>query len=312
MAVPERRSAIRPTAVTPPATVRTDSLERVGGFSEGLAASRSGGRYGYVDTAGTVAVSPRFDHAGPFSGGRAPVLVEGLWGYTDRSGLIAIEPAFGWAGPFSEGRAAVSRDGVQRFIDTAGDSVGTLVFSETRAFSGGFAAVRFGEGEDAACGFVDTLGRLAIPPHFADVPRGFSEGYAAVTVGGEAGRRMGYIDSSGGFAMDSLFDAAGDFSGGLAPVARGELGAGRFRGTWHYIGRDGSRAFPGDFDWAGPFHGDRALVRTSEGAFAYIDRAGGIAERLHDSLVSGPRRQGWMVTYEVRNARVMGASGGRR
>lgn len=309
MATPERRSATYASLAKNPAAAspRGDSLVRVGDFSEGLAAARLGDVYGYIDGSGAVPVTPRFDHAGPFSEGLAPVLLEGRWGYADRTGREAIAPAFDWAGPFSQGRAAVSRDGVHRFIDAAGDSVGPSSFSDARAFSGGYAAVSFGAGDDAAWGFVDTSGRLAIPPHFADVPGGFSEGYAAVTVGGEAGRRMGFIDSSGGFAMDSLFDAAGDFSGGVAPVGRGELEAGRFRGTWHYIGRDGTRAFPGDYAWAGAFHGDRALVRSEGGAFAVIDRAGSVVHRPADSQVSGPRRRGWRVTYELRNAHVSGA-----
>jgi hypothetical protein len=283
---------------------------REGGFSEGLAPARFGDRYGYLDAAGRTAVTPRFDHAGPFSGGRAPVLVDGLWGYASRDGALAIAPAFDWAGAFSEGRAAVSRDGAYRFIDTAGDSLGHSVFSEARPFSGGLAAVRFGHGEDAAWGFVDLRGRLAIPPLFPEAPRGFREGYAAVAVGSDAGRRMGYIDSSGGFAMDSLFEAAGDFSGGLAPVGRGEIAAGRFVGTWHYIDRAGKPAFPGRFAWAGAFEGDYALAKGLDGGFLRIDRRGMEAGKVPDSLVAGPRRQGFTVTYELRNAHGVGPSGG--
>lgn len=281
---------------------------QAGPFSEGLAPALRDGKYGYIDTSGREAVTPRFDHAGPFSEGLAPVLLEGRWGYADPAGNLAIPAIYDWAGAFTEGRAAVASEGVYRFIDKAGDSVGASTYSGARGFSGGLAAVRYGQGEEAAWGFIDREGRLAIPPLFADVPRGFSEGYAAVTVGGEGGPRMGYIDTSGGFVMDSLFDAAGDFSDGLAPVARGEASAAGFQGTWRYVDSTGARAIRGNFAWAGPFRGGRALARRPDGAFVLLDRSGAEAETLPDSLVQA-RRTALGVTYELRNTRWDGGSG---
>lgn len=266
-------------------------------FSEGLAAVRVGGFYGFRDTAGRMAVEPRFDHAGPFSGGRAAVLIRTKWGYIGRDGREAIPPAFDWAGTFSEGRAAVAEAGAYRYIDTAGDSVGRLAFADARPFSEGLAAVRFGDAEDGAWGFIDGQGHLAIPPLFADVPRGFSGGYAAVTIGREGGRRAGFIDTSGGFAMDSLFDAAGDFSEGVAPVARGGGDLGGGAATWHYVDATGSRALPGEWAWAGSFRDGRALVRAQGGGFLLIDRAGAAIARLPDSARLTGTRRGSLVTY---------------
>lgn len=266
-------------------------------YSEGLAVVRVGRAYGYRDTAGRLAVEPRFEHAEAFSGGRAAVLVGSKWGYIDPSGKEAIPPGYDWAAPFREGRAAVAQGGVYRFIDTAGDSVGRLVFADVRPFSSGLAAVRFGDAEAGAWGFIDARGRLAIPPLFADVPRGFSEGYAAVTVGREDGRRMGFIDSSGGFAMDSLFDLAGDFSEGVAPVAGNGSGRGA-AGPWRFVDPTGARAFPGDWAWAGPFREGRAPVRGREGGLFLIDRAGIVVARLPDSAGTGATLGG-RVTYRL-------------
>lgn len=266
-------------------------------YSEGLAAVKAGGFFGYRDTAGRMAVAPRFDHAGPFSGGRAAVLIGSKWGYIDRDGREAIPPAFDWAGTFREGRAAVAEAGICRFVDTAGDSVGRFAFAEARPFSGGLAAVRFGDADGGAWGFIDARGSLAIPPLFADVPRGFSGGYAAVTIGGEGGRRMGFIDTSGGFAMDCLFDAAGDFSEGVAPVSGGGGDCGGGSATWRYVDATGARAIPGDWAWAGSFREGRALVRGSAGDFRVIDRAGSVIAGLPGSSRPAERRSGGQVTY---------------
>lgn len=271
-----------------------------GEFSEGLAPVRIGGLYGYVDTSGRMAVPPRYGYGGRFSQGRAAVLDGDRWGYIDVSGRGAIPAAFDWAGMFSGGRAAVAADGAHFFIDTAGNALGRLRFSDTRPFSDGLAAVRFGDAEDGAWGFIDSGGRLAIPPLFADVPRGFSGGYAAVVVGGEGGHRAGFIDTSGGFVTDSLFDAAGDFSEGLAPVGRGEFARGRFEGTWSYVDTTGARAFAGDFEWAGAFEKGRAMVRARDGSHAFVDRSGAFLGKVPDSLVPPDPRPPGSVTYKVR------------
>jgi hypothetical protein len=47
------------------------SFERTMLFSEGLAAVRMNGLFGYVNTAGKVVIEPRFDLAGPFHEGFA-------------------------------------------------------------------------------------------------------------------------------------------------------------------------------------------------------------------------------------------------
>ena len=52
------------------------------------------GRAGYMDRAGTVKISPRFDEARPFRGGRAPAAVAGRWGLIDESGAWVAKPAF--------------------------------------------------------------------------------------------------------------------------------------------------------------------------------------------------------------------------
>lgn len=236
----------------------------------------------------------------PFSEGLAPVLRDSKWGYLDTSGRMAILPSFDWAGPFREGLALVADSGGYRFIDTRGDSLGGSSYSDARPFSEGMAAVRFGNAEDGAWGFIDRKGQLAIPPLFADVPTGFSEGFAAVLVGGEGGGRAGFIDTSGGFAMDSLFDAAGDFSGGVAPVARGQIIGGRFQGTWSYADRSGRRAFPGDFAWGGSFEKGKALVKRFDGGFNLIDRNGNVTRGGEGILRPVAAMRGGIVTYTIR------------
>jgi WG containing repeat len=72
-----------------------------GVFSEGVAAVRVGGRWGYLRPNGTWAINPQYGGAGPFQNGWAQVQQGTLWGYIDPSGQWRIRPQFDYALPFS-------------------------------------------------------------------------------------------------------------------------------------------------------------------------------------------------------------------
>jgi hypothetical protein len=136
-------------------------------------------------------VGPPWDGAGPFSDGLLPVLYGGRWGAVDGDSRPVIAPVLGWLGEF--------RDGL--------------------------APARLEPGEP--CGYVDRTGAFAIPPRFRSC-RPFSEGLAAVDLaaGEDAAERVAFIDRTGRVAFAGAdatppFDAADDFSAGLAAVACG-------------------------------------------------------------------------------------------
>jgi hypothetical protein len=72
-------------------------------FSEGLAAVRIDGRYGFIDPTGTIAIAPRFEAAGPFTGGYAEVRLDGASGAIDRSGKLVVAAQFERLIPFAGG-----------------------------------------------------------------------------------------------------------------------------------------------------------------------------------------------------------------
>lgn len=271
-----------------------------GDFSGGLAPVEVDGRYGWIDSSGDLVLPALREGAGAFSGGRAPFQADGLWGYLDVTGAEAIAPVYAWAGPFREGLAVVADDSGFGFIDTAGNRIGRTRFTDARDFSGGFAAVRFGSGENYAWGFIDRAGSLAIEPVFTEAPSGFSEGMARVRVETDRPWRTGFIDSSGGFAIDTLFDAAGDFREGLAAVGWGEWRGTRFEGRWGYIDSTGTVVVETRFAEAGPFRNGRALVRLETGAWAHIGRNGRVMREFRADLDLAGAEEGPLVTYKVR------------
>lgn len=72
-------------------------------FSEGLAAVRVEGQYGFIDTTGTVVIKPRFQNAGFFAGEYAEIRLNNASGIVDRSGKLVVSPEFNRIAPFTGG-----------------------------------------------------------------------------------------------------------------------------------------------------------------------------------------------------------------
>ena len=71
--------------------------ESVEWFTEGLAAVRSKGKWGFVDAKGKVVVKPEYDKVFDFLGGQAGVVIRGDCTVIDRGGkrLAPLEPYVG-------------------------------------------------------------------------------------------------------------------------------------------------------------------------------------------------------------------------
>jgi hypothetical protein len=149
-------------------------------FDDLLIPRYEGGERGYVDASNRLVIAgARFGALGVFKEGRAPVSVAGRWGYIDTTGSIVIEPRFAEAGPFDEGFAIVRDDaGRTGYVRLDGTWViDPLWLEEANPFSAGRARVRL----NGQYGFLDTTGRFAIPPRYLRAGD-FHEGLAATAL----------------------------------------------------------------------------------------------------------------------------------
>ena len=80
-------------------------------LGDGAAAAKKDGRWLFVDAKGKETDLGEFADAGSFSGGLAAVCVGGKWGYINRAGEIAVAPVFDGASPVSRGGAGFVREG---------------------------------------------------------------------------------------------------------------------------------------------------------------------------------------------------------
>lgn len=108
-------------------------------FKDGLARIQTANRWGFVDSAGNIAIAPQFDEVSDFSEGYAAAKRDEKWGVIDKLGKWVVEPTLEEVGPFSQGLAAAGRDGKTGYIDTAGKWVIAPTYAYAGAFSGAVA-----------------------------------------------------------------------------------------------------------------------------------------------------------------------------
>jgi hypothetical protein len=286
-----------------------EGLYRGWDFSEGLAVAmkKDGGKWGYINTRGEFAISPRFasasnDYVSSFEGGFARIEVAGKFGFIDHTGNFVIPPKFLDSDSFHEGMARVIVEGPciysrireespcgdlgvapqgtkaqeflppckYTFIDTSGNVISDVRYDYASRFAEGLAPVRVGK----LWGYINKKGEVAIAPRFENASP-FSDGLGLVTENG----LFGYIDRAGAYAITPQFKYAESFAEGRAVVSD-DIDDSKY---W-YIDTAGHPAFEGEFFRASSFFKGLAHVEfladvrgtesDGSGTFAYINVAG--------------------------------------
>jgi hypothetical protein len=264
-------------------------------FSEGMAAVKKDGKWGFIDLSGNLVIANKYDSAGSFSEGLCAVQTGYAWNYIDKTGKTVIHGDFEAANAFSEGRASVMINNKYALIDKDGNLLTNPVFDIIRPFRGGAAAAQagntysfikadgtvlgdfkwggasdFSEGvaevfEDYLSGYIDIKGEFVIPLSIDD-GSDFSEGLCAAMT---KERLWGYIDKSGSFVIDAKWKEAEDFSEGFAVVGTGT--------RYAYVSAEGKEITPFDFNRAYAFSCGRARVGVASGvglSFGFISPSG--------------------------------------
>ena len=246
--------------------------EQASRFSEGRAAVRSEGLWGFIKLDGTWFFEPACEAVKDFSEGLGAVRRGGLWGFISLTGELVIPCVFEDVMPFSEGTACAKSGGRWGYIDRQGAWMSDPSLLEAWPFHEGLAPARSASGQ---WGYVGRNIAPLFEGRAFDHAGSFSDGFALVEQGG----RKFFINASGQEVFSALtaeIEDAQGFSEGLAAV--------KAHGKWGYIDRTGNWALPNLYDKAGPFRGGQAAVQTGKQNF-YIDKTGARVRRT-DSAVS--------------------------
>ncbi|MEG1762147.1 MAG: WG repeat-containing protein [Bacteroidales bacterium] len=153
--------------------------------------------YQYINTKGDIVIDSQFAEATLFHDGLALVKTTKAvqnWGYIDINGNFIIEAKYEQATLFSEGFAWVVADNqAPSVINRKGNLLFTLKEAQrVRSFSQGLAPVQIADSLNLVWGYVNTKGKLSIPPQF-DAAYPFHDGIALIRMGD----KFGFINLKG-------------------------------------------------------------------------------------------------------------------
>ncbi|MEM8719709.1 MAG: WG repeat-containing protein [Cyanobacteria bacterium P01_G01_bin.39] len=266
-----------------------DDFESAHSFSNGLAAVKKYGKWGYIDKKGNEVIPFQYDDAWSFREGLAAVKQDtvlegdGKWGYIDKKGNEIIPFKFNSSGEFYNGLLSVSKKQYQYskyserkygYVNKKGQVVISYKFDQARDFHEGLAAVKllveyrwYKRGKFYnKWGFINKKGREVIPFQF-DQAWNFCEGLAAI----QRDDKWGFINSYGNQIIPCQYNDVRSFKEGLAAVRKDGFFEGD--GKWGYIDKTGRELIPGQFYDARDFSEGLAAVKNDDG-WLYIDKTG--------------------------------------
>ncbi len=153
----------------------------VGAFSDGLVRVSTMGKYGFVDEDNSIVIPLEYAYAREYKHGLIPVKVGEKWGYIDRDNNVVVDFIYEAAYTFrDDGLAVVRLDGAEGFIDATGQYLVEPKYDSVKAYNGGLAAVR----RNGLWGYMDTNATFVIPNEYQSAYN-FDDEVAVVEKGGE-------------------------------------------------------------------------------------------------------------------------------
>lgn len=256
-------------------------FDDVATFSEGAAAVKVNGKWGFIDNAGSWLIKPQYTEENGFDelnkAGELtfvenflPVKIQGKWGFMNRAGEMIIAAIYDDVRPFSEGLAAVALNKKWGYMDTGGQMVISPQFDACGPFKEGLALITVDKGTVTGWSpfigltkkavreyvYVDRAGKIAITGPFSDVVP--SEWQHAI-FSGAIPRRSAAITAS----------KLSSFSEGLAATRTKA-------GVLNFIDKQGQPVLEFNKEMIAlyPFHNDIAYLKNKDDKMLVINKAG--------------------------------------
>ena len=127
-------------------------------FNRGLAMMMQGDKLGLIDRSGRSITGYEYAYIDDLSEGMASAIAGSLWGYLNTAGVVAVPLQYNIRHPFHEGLALVGVGNYPNiaygYVDCLGNEIIAPFYSEARSFNEGMAAVKSGSIFEGKWGFV--------------------------------------------------------------------------------------------------------------------------------------------------------------
>ncbi|MBL4655093.1 MAG: WG repeat-containing protein, partial [Bacteroidia bacterium] len=127
---------------------------------------RVDGKWGYIDTTGSVIIKPKFDKAQFFTNDDYAVISkDGLVGIIDLKGTMILEPYYEDLKIIDENRIGFRKDSLWGMIDKSGKMIMPLLFNDINKIEENHYTVRLGN----KYGIIDNMGKVLVKPYYDGV-----------------------------------------------------------------------------------------------------------------------------------------------
>lgn len=267
-------------------------FDDIANFSEGLAAVKTNGKWGFVDNAGNWVIKPQYteengfdelNQAGElfFSEGLVPVKKQGKWGFANRDGEMTIAPNYDAVQPFSEGLAAVAVNKKWGFVDVNGQIVIPPQFDVVGPFKEGLALITIDKGTVTGWNpvtglsrkllrdyiYVDKTGKTVLPGPYDDV---FQAAWRHAILAAPESKQQAATTAA----------KVSSFSEGLAAIRTKA-------GVLNFMDKQGQPVlqFGEEIKAIYPFHNGLAYLKTADRKIVVVDKSGKRLAELQCSFI---------------------------
>ncbi|MBK6836590.1 MAG: WG repeat-containing protein [Bacteroidetes bacterium] len=197
------------------------------------------GKYGYVDTSGTIIIPIEYENAvSPYAETKfIGVMKNNLVGMVNEKNETVIPFIYESCFRFTHGLAAVKKDGKWGYIDKTGKMVINAVYESVDYFEGTnefhMAAI---VSLNNKYGLINMKGEIVVPIEYDKIEEMNSISYYRL----KKGELSGIADAKGNISLSVEYKKVCDFKNGFAPVADQD-------GKWNFFGTDGNLLAPRNY-----------------------------------------------------------------
>ena len=166
-----------------------------------LLAVKVEGKWGFIDTTGSICIEPVYDEVEEFKEGYALVQKNNVFGFINKAGRLKIDFLFEEASSFAEQTAIVQQNNKAFLIDHAAKKI-SEEYDEIADFSDELAIVK----KNNLYGAINRQGEEIIKPDFSSL-NDFSEGLAACI----RNNKYGFVNMQGFITIAPVFSWVSSF-----------------------------------------------------------------------------------------------------
>jgi hypothetical protein len=238
-------------------------FDMVESFQSGLALAVKQDQVGFVDKQGQVVIPFQYEDAETFAEGLCVVMKDDAYGLINKNNQLVLPFKYDLIGPFNSKLAIVANDTAYGYVNPQGEVVIPLTLDYADDFENTYALIEM----DGKKGIINQLGQTVVPMKYAWLENFNQYGIARA----KEDSLFGLIDQNGSVLLPFEYDRIGDCSDSLCLIVKED--------KYGYVNLKGELTIPLRYDFKlealswGVFHAGYAKFHQA-GKYGILDSSG--------------------------------------